>query len=186
MGGSLNDNEIDELLNMPVYRDQIVNFVETGTYKGVSTMAAAKKIKNVYTIEICKELYETTKQDVLSKGFTNIEFIFGDSITELPSIMEKISKTNGGSIYFIDAHASGGDSSWNFKNRVPIFEELELILNYKIKPSIFIIDDLRLWKNNTWDWCHISNEKLLSFFNEKGVKVWMSYEKNDRFYILTI
>ena len=185
MGGSLNDDEINEILDMPVYKGQILNFVETGTYRGVSTMVAAQKIKNVYTIEICQELYESTKNDLLSKGFTNIEFIFGDSLTELPSIMDKINETDGGAIYFIDAHISGSDSGWNNTNRVPIFEELDIILSYKIKPSVFIIDDLRLWKNNTWDWAHVTNEKLLSFFSERGVNVSTSYEKDDRFYILT-
>lgn len=95
-------------------------------------------------------------------------------------------KLEGGSIYFIDAHISGSDSGWNQTDRVPVFEELNVILSYKLKPSIFIIDDLRLWKNNIWDWSHITNEKLLSFFQEKGVNVWTSYEKNDRFFILTV
>lgn len=183
MGGSLTEDEFNELLQNPMYRDQIVNFVETGTYKGESTMIASKKVKNVYTIEICQELYENTKRYLQSKGYSNIEFILGDSITQLPSIMDKL---EGGSIYFIDAHISGSDSGWNQTDRVPVFEELNVILSYKLKPSIFIIDDLRLWKNNIWDWSHITNEKLLSFFQEKGVNVWTSYEKNDRFFILTV
>ena len=185
MGGSLNENEVNDLLNIPLYRNKIVNFVETGTYKGESTMVFDKKIKNVYTIEICEELYNTTKAHCESKGFTNIEFVLGDSIVQLEPIMKKVESSEGGSIYFIDAHISGSDSGWNQKNRVPVFEELEVILRHKLKPSIFIIDDLRLWKNSVWDWSHITNKKLLDYFKEKGVNVWASYEKEDRFYILT-
>lgn len=186
MGGSLTENEIDDILTNPVYKDQIGNFVETGTYKGESTMVCAKMIKNVYTIEICEELYHSTKNDLLSKGYTNIEFILGDSLVELDGIMKKVEENNMGSIFFIDAHISGMDSSWNKVERVPLVQELNIILKYKIKPSVFIIDDLRLWKQKCWDWSHITNEVILSQFEKHKVNVWMSFEKDDRFYILTI
>ena len=139
MGGSLKQEEIQEIKDHGYPYTEIKNFVETGTYKADSTIIAAKNFDNVYTIEIFEPLY-----------------------------------------------ISGCDSGWNGTIRVPLIEELDIILSYKLGPSVFIFDDLRLWKTiKAWDWEHITNEFLVQKFKDKDIKLLSYFEKDDRFYIYT-
>lgn len=185
MGGSLTDEEIIKLLENPLYKN-IKNFVETGTYKADTTILASKHFNNVFTTEIHQGLYEESKNRVKSMGIKNIMFFLGDSLELLPSIVNMISQTESGSVFFLDAHISGNDSGWNQKICVPLLEELEVILSGPIlKNSVFILDDLRFWKDiKPWDWEHISSQKILDLFKKYNYEVLSSYEENDRFYIL--
>ena len=179
MGGSLLYEEFSA--NMNNYKN-IKYFVETGTYKADTTIAMSSHYDHVYTTEIHEGLYETSKKRAEDAGITNITFLRGNSIELLYDIVPKVL---AGAVFFIDAHISGGDSSWNGVQRVPIMEELDVILSHKIGPSIFIIDDLRLWKDGVWDWAHVTNIDIVKLFIERGFKVKSFYEKNDRFYVFT-
>jgi hypothetical protein len=182
MGFALNFEELNEVLkNNPTYQ-KIKYFVETGTYKAQTTLMVSEHFEHVYTIEIFEPLYQYSKKLAEEKKVDNITFLLGDSLLMLSEIVPKVLS---GAVYFIDAHISGSDSNWNGKNRVPILEELDIILSHKIGPSIFIIDDLRLWKQCVWDWAHITNMKIVQKFIEKGYEVDSFYESNDRFYVLT-
>jgi len=157
-------------------------FVETGSYKGDTSMSVSPLYEKVYAIEIEKTLYEDGINSAKSKGIENITFINGDSVSVLPEIITDIKE---GAVFFIDAHLSGRDSGWNQKERVPILSELVSILDSKIGPSVFIINDLRLWKSCVWDWAHISNELILNVFTDRGYEFDVFYEENDKFVILT-
>ena len=63
----------------------------------------------------------------MNENLSNIFFLLGDSLEKLPCIMPKVLD---GAVFFIDAHISGGDSGWNQKIRVPLIEELDIILSY--------------------------------------------------------
>jgi len=184
MGGPLTYEEIKEATNGRKHSN-IRNFVETGTYKGDTTMLAAAHYENVYTTEICYERYEESKKRAEDAGVTNIDFLFGDSIELLEIIAPKVTD---GAVFFIDAHISGQDSSWNGSERVPLMNELEVILKYNVGPSVFIIDDLRFWRGKeqeAWDWSEISTEKVVKLFVDNGYDIASFYESNDRFYVLT-
>lgn len=184
MGGSLIEQELEDIKKRGAPYSEIENFVETGTYKGDSTIIAAKHFKNVYTIEIFEPLYTETKERCEKEGINNIEFNLGDSLECLPNICKKTREN--GAIYFIDAHISGGDSGWNGTNRVPLFEEIDIVISEPIGPSVFILDDLRLWKTiKAWDWSHITNENIIEKFKSKGISLLSYFEKDDRFYIFT-
>lgn len=183
MGGSLLQEEINHIKLYGIPYSEIKNFVETGTYKADSTILASQNYHKVYTIEIFQPLYEESKQRLQNLGIKNVNCLLGDSLEHLHNIMPKVSD---GSIFFIDAHISGSDSGWNGKIRVPLIEELDIILSYELGPSVFIFDDLRLWKSiQAWDWNHINNDTLLSKISAKH-KVFTSFEKNDRFFVFTI
>lgn len=183
MGGNLEESELIYIQQIDPKYNNIKNFVETGTYKADSTVIAAKYFENVYTIEIFEQLYEESKTRAQNENITNITFYLGDSLNKLKEIMPKVLD---GAVFFIDAHISGGDSSWNGINRVPMFEELDIILsNSTLGPSVFIIDDLRLWKNKVWDWVHITNELIIEKFKDNNIDVKLYFDKNDRFYIFT-
>lgn len=183
MGGSLTEQEISNIKNKDDIYKNIKNFVETGTYKGDTTIIASKMFENVYTIEIFQPLYYESKLRALNENLNNIVFLLGDSLTELPIIMPKVLD---GAVFFIDAHISGSDSGWNDKIRVPLIEELDIILSHKIGPSVFIFDDLRLWKTvKAWDWTHITNEHILEKIKNKGIEIFSAYESDDRFFVFT-
>ena len=181
MGGSLEYKEIQNATEGRVHAT-IKNFVETGTYKADTTLMAAKHYENVFTTEIHNKLYENSKRRAESEGVTNITFMLGNSIDLLKDIVPQVTD---GAVFFIDAHISGSDSGWNGAQRVPLFEELDVILDGKVGPSVFIFDDIRLWKNETWDWAHISNMKIIERFKKKGYNIVTFYEENDRFFVLT-
>ena len=183
MGGSIKENQITNIKQVGLKYKNIKNFVETGTYKADSTILASKHFEHVYTIEIFEKLYQESKKRAENEGVTNIDFHLGDSLDKLREIVPKVLD---GAVFFIDAHISGGDSGWNGKIRVPLFEELDIILNQSLGPSVFIVDDLRLWKDiKAWDWIHVTNEGILQKFKDKKIKVHFSFEADDRFYIFT-
>jgi len=182
MGGSLSEEEVRNIKQHERYRN-IKYFIESGTYKGDTTFIASKFYEKVITIELHENLYRETVEKARQKNIENITFLLGDSV----DLFENISKFIGdnGAVFFLDAHISGFDSTWNNKQRVPIYEEINNILKSRIGPSIFIIDDVRLWKNTpeAWDWKHITNDGILQHFINHGYKIIDSYEKDDRFYI---
>ena len=180
MGGSLEYEEIiDNIHNRPKH-EKIQNFVETGKYHADTTIMASKHFKNVYTTEIVPKLYEDSKTRAEKENISNITFLLGDSVKLLSEIMPKVLD---GAVFFIDAHQSGGDTSNNGKN-VPLLEELDVILSFNLKASLFIIDDLRFWKQGTWDWAHVSNDEIVNRFKKNGFPVLAYYEENDRFFVV--
>jgi len=184
MGGPLTYEEIKEATKGRKH-SSIKNFVETGTYRGDTAIMASAYYENVYTTEICYERYEESKKRSEDAHLTNIDFLYGDSQELLKVISPKVTE---GAVFFIDAHISGFDSSWNGRERVPLMKELEVILKHNIGPSVFIIDDVRFWKGKeqeAWDWSEISAEKIIKLFVDNGYELASFYESNDRFFVLT-
>ena len=157
MGGSLTQEEILSILyKHPIYSN-IKTFIETGTYKG-ETSIIASKFFDVHTIEINEKLYNEVKEKYKN---SNINFYFGDSVQILKKLQEKPMST----MFFLDAHQSGNDTSNNGKN-VPLLDELDIILKNNYYPCIIIIDDVRLF-DNYWDWKGISVENIVDFFGHR-------------------
>lgn len=179
MGGSLEYEELSSNLDNRPKHQNIPNFVETGTYHGDTSIMASRHFQNVYTTEIVPELHELSKKRAKELGISNISFLLGDSVKLLHDIMKQVEK---GAVFFLDAHQSGGDTS-NNGTFVPLFEELDVILSYSFGASLFIIDDVRLWKQGCSDWAHVSSERLVQRFRDKKVQVLSFFEENDRFYI---
>jgi hypothetical protein len=182
MGGSLNE---DEFTMMKRKCPGIKNFVETGTYKCDTTFAAAKHYDKVYTTEIVEKLYSDGKKMAEALNILNVDFMLGDSVELLDIIMPKVKE---GAVFYLDAHQSGPDTGNNQKQQVPLIEELEKIFSYELGPSVFILDDLRFWKDKTqqaWDWEHISTNGIIKMFLKNNKKVDDFYEDNDRFWVIT-
>lgn len=195
MGGSLTENEILEYKKSEKHQN-IKNFVETGTYQGETTRLVSNYFDNVYTIEIMETLF---RNSIISSGgehripngplikgtivnVYNMNFMYGDSVEMLKVITPLV---KDGSIFFIDAHQSGCDTG-NNGTWVPLMEELEIILSTRLGPSIFIFDDVRLWKQKFWDWAHIDENRIFQIFEKFNYTIEKSYELNDRFWIFTL
>ena len=187
MGGSLEYEEISAATKGRKHAN-ITNFLETGTYKCDSALMAAEHFENVYTVEIFEPLFKESVKRAKEEGVENIHFYLGDSLDKLSEMTEQV---KDGAVFFLDSHVSGHDSGHAPDHPVPLLEELEVILNNKLGPSLFIIDDVRFFKDHccvelgSYDWAHIDNIKILKMFKHNGHKVSCFYESNDRLFIFT-
>jgi hypothetical protein len=148
---------------------------------GDTTLMAAQHFQTVYTTEIVPKLHNDSKKRAAKQKVSNIEFLLGDSVELLKEITPKVLE---GAVFFLDAHQSGSNTSNNGKNHVPLIHELDVILSHKVGPSIYIVDDLRLF-DKFWDWKGITAESIVKKFRDYGHTVDSYFMSNDRFYVMT-
>ncbi len=179
--GHLTGTEMKEI----IWDKNIDCFVETGTYKGDSTLEAAKLFDTVHTIEIMEDLYKASKER-FGQSKSHITSYLGDSVKLLPEIAKSI---NSGCVWFLDAHQSGPDTG-NNGVYVPLLKELEVILDNfdNAVDHIFIIDDLRFFSrsgNRPLDWSDISFASIGKCFVDRKVPVKSQSVMNDRYILFT-
>lgn len=114
-------------------------FLETGTFNGDTTDRASRYIPLTHTIELGEELYEKAKKRFSTNK--NIILHLGDSAQVLPSLMPIL---NSKTLFFLDAHFSGGSSVKGLVN-TPILNELETIKKSGINDAIILVDDTRMF-----------------------------------------
>jgi hypothetical protein len=113
-------------------------FIETGTYKGGTIEVMSNLFKNLYTIELSKMLYLTSKERL--KALKNIKFLNGDSIAMLPKVLNEVDQQ---AIIWLDGHYSGGITAKGI-SECPVFGELEAIHKFgKDLKHIILVDDIR-------------------------------------------
>jgi hypothetical protein len=112
-------------------------FVETGTCEGRTTRQMAPIFDHCFTVELDPTLHGRAVQNL--SGFTNVSALLGDSAVLLPSILEKVREP---AIFYLDAHASGGDTARPSKDTV-IERELAMVFSHPIKDHLILIDDAR-------------------------------------------
>lgn len=120
-------------------------FIETGTYSGETTRVGQGIFKEVYSIELSKELYSEAENNF--NNFSNVFLYLGSSDEILYKILPEI-KEKERVLFYLDAHYSGGVTACNgnINNGAasnPILKELRAIKNCGIKNAIILIDDLR-------------------------------------------
>ena len=131
------------------------NFIETGTFAGDTIFAVEPYFENLYTIELSKELHQSTS---LKYTGNKISFIQGDSSLKLLELLPNI---QGKSIIYLDGHYSCGVTARGKKD-CPLYEELESIMKLHQDNCIVIIDDVRLFEyKSEIDWSEINREKIL-------------------------
>ena len=96
--------------------------IETGTCFGGSTRVMARAFERVWTIELSPELSVRTSTKMRAQGFSNVEFVHGDSGRELASLLDR-APWGGLSegeplVFFLDAHWSG-DRTVDWGARTP-------------------------------------------------------------------
>ena len=112
-------------------------FVETGTAGGTMIRTMSNYFAKLYTIELSKTLYYQAK--AFSSDKKNITFLQGDSGTMIKEILKEL---NEPALFWLDAHYSGSGTARGSID-TPIMQELNEILNHKIKNHVIIIDDIR-------------------------------------------
>lgn len=120
-------------------------FIETGTAGGATVSAMSKYFKKLYTIELNPTFYHQAKLRNLKNK--NVNLIQGNSSEKIEEILKE---TKDPAIFWLDAHYSGGDTARGEKE-TPIEEELNAILNHRIKNHVILIDDAREF-NGTHDY----------------------------------
>src|SRR5690349_3797999 len=92
--------------------------VETGTYKGRTARALAQVFPAVVTIELSRELHERAVRRLGDlPGVTPLQGHSAERLGELPP-------ADGGSLYFLDGHWSGGVTAGQ-EDDCPLLAELD-------------------------------------------------------------
>lgn len=117
----------------------ISTFIETGTYLGEMVEATKHTFKSIISIELDQDLYNRATERFINSS--HIKIIHGDSSKLMADILREI---NYPVLFWLDGHFSGGITAKG-ERETPIQEELEIILNHKIKNHVIVVDDARLF-----------------------------------------
>ena len=110
-------------------------FIETGTFYGDTTAAAANIFNHIHTIELSPQLYQQAIKRF--KETRNISVHQGDSAEELKKIVPAIT---GSILFWLDSHyCKGGTKA---ESNTPILQELAAIKFSGITDAVILIDDI--------------------------------------------
>lgn len=112
-------------------------FIETGTYLGNTSRWASKHFKEVYTIELSKELFAAAEHNL--KNCSNVKVFQGNSVDVIPGILDDVGSRSA--LIWLDAHFSGDKTSGG-QAESPLSKELKILMK---KKNLFhiLIDDAR-------------------------------------------
>lgn len=119
-------------------RFRLESFVETGTYGGATAAWAAQHFATVYSIEASEKYWREARARYGSVG--NVNFILGDSPTQLASILSRVSRP----IFWLDAHWCGGETA-GAAAECPLLAEIAAIEAARLPLPVILIDDARLF-----------------------------------------
>ena len=109
--------------------------VETGTYNGDMVWAQRDKFSVIHSIELSRELYGRSRKRFLDMRHINL--YLGHS----PDILKEILVGLEPSLFWLDAHYSGGNTALG-DTPCPLLEELDVILDSGVNHAL-LIDDAR-------------------------------------------
>lgn len=149
---SLYNSRIASLIIALQKRFKIENFIETGTYLGLSAEWASKFFKIVHSIEASEHYFQNAQ--IRLKNSKNIYLHYGRSQEVLPKI---ITKVEGAILFWLDAHWSAGDT---FKDQIecPLLDEIHQINSLNNNNNFIFIDDAHMFlsppplPHNPKDW----------------------------------
>lgn len=126
------------ILNSARKRSGSRQFIEVGTFLGVTTARCAKVFEKVYTIEISESLYQKAKRFLASRK--NVEIFLGDGREWTLKLLQRSDVKDV--LIFLDGHYSGGITG-TAEVPEPALDELETLHDYRDKISAIVIDDFR-------------------------------------------
>lgn len=142
-------------------------FVETGTYRGATTAAAAECFEEVHTIELSPRWHRRAVRKF--RSLPHVHCHLGDSGEVLAQLASTLDRA---AFFYLDAHFSGGTTAMG-SEEVPLLRELR-ILGGRRHPDLIVIDDFRLfgesgecgegsreWPCFGFDWRHITRESVM-------------------------
>lgn len=120
-------------------RFNVDTLIETGTYMGRMVSVTKNNFKEIFSIELDKELFEKAVKKF--KNYPHIHILNGNSGKVLPQILASIKKT---CLFWLDAHYSSGVTAKG-DVETPIVEELKAVFNHSIRSHVILIDDARFF-----------------------------------------
>jgi len=128
----------NKLLEMSIIKPKV--FVETGTYLGNGIKSVINDFREIHSIDIKKKFIENA--EINFNNIKKVNLHYGDSSKVLNNLVDTIYEPT---IFFLDAHYSGGETSYglNEDKGCPLLRELN-ILSKRNHDDIIIIDDMRL------------------------------------------
>lgn len=112
-------------------------FIETGTYLGNTSQWASKYFKEVYTIELSKELFLAAVENL--RTCSNVKVFHGNSADEISKILKTVGERSA--LIWLDAHFSGNKTS-GAHEEAPLSKELKILMEQK-NHFYILIDDAR-------------------------------------------
>lgn len=126
-------------------------FVETGSYEGEGISQAVNAgFAEIHSIELSELFYAKCQERF--KNQSNVHLWLGDSGVILQNIISTISEPI---TFWLDGHWSGEPTARG-KTNTPILEELNAIQRHPIKTHIILIDDVRCFGQEEFDYIKLS------------------------------
>jgi len=127
-----------KLIGLIKEKYKIELFIETGTFKGETSVWAAGQFKDVFTIENSPAIFESAS--VTLSRYKNIYPLFGNSAVQLNNVITDINKP---AIFWLDAHWCGRDT-YGSDDPCPLLDEIRIIKQSKYM-HVLMIDDARFF-----------------------------------------
>ena len=121
-----------ELVESMIARCRIGRIVETGTYRGDTTVWLARFGLPTITIEINPRWFEFARLRL--RKLKHVIPCLGDSVEVLKDLVPRLADKEAPTLFYLDAH---------WRERLPLREELELITRHFAK-SVVVIDDFEV------------------------------------------
>lgn len=120
-------------------------WIETGTFRGTSTIFLSKIADKVFTLEPVLEFYEDVTTRL--KNLKNVTFINKSSEEGFEEVIKTI-PNNTNVCFWLDGHYSEGNTFLGEKHS-PVEYELKIIKNHlnRLKNVRILVDDFRLFQN---------------------------------------
>ena len=142
----------------------ILTAIETGTYKGCSTVLFGQLFEQVHTIEISEKLY--LESSALLSPYTNVHCHLGSSEKILKEILPNL--VGQPVLFYLDAH---WQSHW------PLLEELDEISQTHKDNCIIVIDDFKVPQRSDIDYDKYDTKECShEYIKEKLNKIFTSYD----------
>lgn len=147
-----------------ITKDDFDVFIETGSFCGLTINEMKNEFKEIVSIEIT-EKFSTYCKNMFSNN-KNIEIIKGDSLIELPKLIDKYKDEK--ILFYLDAHYSAGETGKNEMD-VPLIQELGIISNRLENPCLIIIDDADLFEftDKYVSWEGINEKNILDSLGDR-------------------
>jgi hypothetical protein len=125
-------------------RDELnlLDAVETGTYKGGTSALLARHFRRATSIELSPELHRAAVEGLAS--LQNLTLLLGNS----PELLSSLERPTAGRLFWLDAHWSGLDTAGR-ENPCPVLDEVEAI-GAGHPDDCLLIDDARLFNSPDW------------------------------------
>jgi hypothetical protein len=136
-------------VRLQLFKDYAVGstFIETGSQYGITFYAAKEYgFDTIYGIELMEEFFVDSMNRF--KDDSTIHQFLGESPDILTSLCPFLDKPV---TFWLDAHASGPNIPGGKYGRCPLVQELQAINLSPCKNHVIMIDDIRIFGTNEWD-----------------------------------